>query len=112
MLATAKEVFTSFWKKRERKLSGEGGNDFTAVLGVFSVEKIRLLVLPGVCSGALILSGLRPDQRCLDILSDFGPRFNSIRLLSVEIQGMTHMDNTEGVSPSDEGPGALPSQEH
>lgn len=33
---------------------------------VFSVEKISRLVLPGVCSGALTLPGLRPDRRYLD----------------------------------------------
>ena len=57
------------------------------------------------------LNSPRLDQRCLNILSDFGPRLNSIRLLSVETkQEMIHVGNTEGVNLSDEGPGALPSQ--
>lgn len=61
----AREILTSLRKEKKRKLLGEGDNDFVTVLKC-SVGRKKLLVLPGVCSGALILPGIRSDQRYLD----------------------------------------------
>lgn len=94
-LVTAK-VFTSLRKKREKKLSGEGGNDFIAVLSLQCGDSKTSGAAWAVCWGS---NSPRPDQRCLNSLSDFGPRLNSIRLLSVETKEQSMWTTLRESSP-------------